>query len=69
MAHIYKRRNQFWICYYANGNKIQKSLGTDNERIARDKKKKIEYQLSIGDLQITIRLPLTKVLEDFCKYL
>ena len=69
MAHIYRRRKQFWICYYVNGKKIQKSLGTDNERIARDKKKKIEYQLSIGDLHITSRLPLTNTLDDFCKYL
>ncbi len=69
MAHIYKRRKQFWVCYYVNGKKIQKSLATDNERIARDKKKKIEYQLAIGDLQITSRLPLLNVLEDFCKYL
>ena len=69
MAHIYRRRKQFWVCYYVNGKKIQKSLGTDKERIARDKKRKIEYQLSIGDLQITSRLPLTNVLEDFCKYL
>ena len=58
MAHIYRRRKQFWVCYYVNGKKIQKSLGTDNERIARDKKRKVEYQLSIGDLQITSRLPL-----------
>jgi hypothetical protein len=69
MAHIYKRRKQFWICYYVHGKKIQKSLATDNERIARDKKRKIEYQLSIGDLQITSRLPLINILEDFCKYL
>jgi len=36
MAHLYKRRKQFWICYYVNGRKIQKSLNTDNERIATD---------------------------------
>ena len=69
MAHLYKRRRQFWICYYINGKKIQKSLATDNERIARDKKRKIEYELSIGDLHVTSKLPLPIVLENFCKYL
>ncbi len=69
MAHLYRRRRQFWICYYVNGKRIQKSLDTDNERIARDKKRKIEYQLSIGDLHVASKLPLPNVLEDFCKYI
>jgi len=69
MAHLYKRRRQFWICYYVNGQRVQESLKTDNERIARDKKRKIEYELSLGDLHVTSRLPLPVVLEDFCKYL
>ncbi len=68
MAHLYKRRRQFWICYYVNGQRVQKSLKTDNERIARDKKRKIEYELSLGDFHITSRLLLPVVLEDFSKY-
>jgi hypothetical protein len=52
MAHLYKRRNKYWICYYVKGEKIQESLHTDNERIAREKKRKIEYDLSIGNLHI-----------------
>ena len=69
MAHIYKRRKQFWICYYVHGRRVQKSLHTDNERIAKDKKLKIEYQLSIGELHLASRLPLPATLEDFCRYL
>ena len=69
MAHLYKRRKQFWICYYVNGKRIQESLKTDNERIAVDKKRKIEYELSLGDLHITSKLLLPIILEDFCKYL
>jgi integrase len=68
MAYLYKRRKQYWACYYVDGRKIQKSLNTDNERIARDKKRKIEYELSIGDLHIASKLPLTMVLEAFCNY-
>lgn len=69
MAHLYKRRQQFWICYYVGGQRIQKSLHTDNERIARDKKRKIEYELSLGDLHVTSKTLLPVILEDFCKYL
>jgi hypothetical protein len=69
MAHLYKRRNQYWICYYVNGKKIQESLSTDNDRVARDKKKKIEYELGIGDLHLASKLPLPVTLETFCKYL
>ncbi|MBN2136967.1 MAG: tyrosine-type recombinase/integrase, partial [Sedimentisphaerales bacterium] len=69
MAHLYKRGRKFWLCYYINGQRVQKPLYTDNERIARDKKRKIEYELTIGDLHVTSKLPLPVVLEDFCKYL
>jgi len=69
MAHLYKRRNKYWICYYVKGEKIQKSLHTDNERIARDKKRKIEYDLSIGNLHVASQLLLPLILEDFCRYL
>jgi hypothetical protein len=69
MAHLYRRRKQFWICYYINGQRVQKSLRTDNERIARDRKRKIEYELSLGDLQVASSIPLPVILEGFCRYL
>ncbi len=40
MAHLYKRRNKYWICYYVKG----------------EKKRKIEYDLSIGSLHIASQL-------------
>ncbi len=69
MAHLYKRRNKYWICYYVRGEKVQESLHTENERIAREKKRKIEYDLSIGNLHIASQLSLPLILEDFCRYL
>ena len=69
MAHLYKRRNKYWICYYVKGEKIQESLHTDSGHIAREKKRKIEYDLSIGNLHIASQLPLALILEDFCRYL
>ena len=39
MACIYRRGNRFWISYYVGAKQIKKSLGTDNERVARSKLK------------------------------
>lgn len=69
MACLYKRKGRYWIAYRLDGRLIQKSLWTANERIARDKKRKIEYELAVGDLQITSKLPLPTLLEAFCSYL
>jgi hypothetical protein len=52
------RGERFWIAYYLNGRLIQKSLRTAIERVARDKKRKIEYELAVGDLQVVSKLPL-----------
>jgi hypothetical protein len=69
MASLYKRGEWFWIAYYANGEHVQKSLGTNNERIAKEKQKRIEYELSIGELQAASRLPIRTVLQKFCEHL
>ena len=47
MASIYKRGNKYWVSYYINNKQIKKSLGTDNERVARSKVRKIEYELAL----------------------
>jgi len=69
VASLYKRRKKFWISYYLDGKLVQKSLKTDNERVARAKKKKIEYELSIGDLHLATQLPLPAITEAFCQHL
>ncbi len=69
MVCVYKRRKQYWISYYVNGQQIRQSLHTTNERVALARKKRIEYELSLGDLQMASQLPLVPVLEAFCKYL
>ena len=69
MASMYRRRKQYWISYYVNGEQIKKSLRTSNERVALAKKRRIEYELSLGDLHAASQLPLAPVLETFCKHL
>lgn len=69
MAHLYKRGRQFWLSYYLNSKLVQKSLKTKNERLARSKKKRLEYELALGDLQVASKTPLSPILEVFCKEL
>ena len=69
MACLYKRGERFWIAYYLDGKLVQRSLRTTNTRVARDKKRKIEYELAIGDLHAASKLPLSAVLEAFCSHL
>ena len=69
MACLYKRRTQYWVSYYLNGRQVQKSLHTDDPRIARDKLRKIDYELSLGDLPQASRLHLPTLLEEFCGHL
>ena len=69
MAHLYKRGCKFWISYYLSGKLVQKSLKTKNERVALTKKKRIEYELALGDLHVASKTPLSAMLESFCKEL
>ena len=48
MACLYKRGGVYWIAYRVGGRVIQESLRTKNERLARNKRRKIEYELAVG---------------------
>ena len=69
MASVYKRGNKYWVSYYINNKQIKKSLGTDNERVARSKVRKFEYELALGDLHVASKIPLPAILQAFCKEL
>jgi len=69
MASLYKRKNQFWVSYYIGESQVKKSLRTTNERVARDKFKKLEYELALGELHLASKLPVPTILEAFCKEL
>ena|GEM_PF-5219554 len=58
MASLYKRGKRYWVGYTLNGERVERSLFTTNLRVARDKKRKIEYELAIGDLDQASKLPL-----------
>ena len=69
MASLYKRGRFYWVSYWVNGKQRQKSLHTKAERVARDKLKRLEYELAIGDLQVASRLPIRVVLQELCDHL
>ena len=69
MASLYKRGSRYWIGYTVNGRRVDRSLFTTNLRVARDKKRRLEYELAIGDLQQASKLPLASVLAAFCRHL
>lgn len=69
MACLYRRGRIFWISYYIGDKQIKKSLNTTNERLARSKLKKVEYDLALGDLHVASKLPLPSILEAFCREL
>ena len=48
-----------------NGRRVDRSLFTTNRRVARDKKRRIEYELAVGDLHQASQLPLAPTLETF----
>jgi hypothetical protein len=69
MARLYKRGRQYWIGYYVSGDLVQRSLCTTDERIARAKKKRLEYDLTLGELHVASKTPLSTILEAFCQEL
>jgi len=69
MACLYKRRRKYWVSYVLDGELIQKSLRTENERLAKAKVKQIESELTLGSHEVTSKLPLGPALEPFCTHL
>ena len=69
MASLFRRGSVWWIDACSKGKRMRWSLGTTNERIARRKLKKYEYEQSTGDLELPSVTPLEPFLEAFCEYL
>jgi integrase len=69
MACVYKRGKCYWISYYVGRTQVQESLHTSNERVAKAKKKRLEYDLALGDLHVASKTPLSAIMEAFCQEL
>jgi len=69
MASLFKRRMQYWVSFYLDGKQVRRSLKTTNEKVAKAKVRRIEYELEIGDLQMASKLHLATILQAFCRHL
>ena len=50
MASIYKRGKIWWIKYHVKGSRVQRSLHTADERVARARRSRLEYDLATNGL-------------------
>ncbi|MHC4993499.1 MAG: tyrosine-type recombinase/integrase [Planctomycetota bacterium] len=69
MASIYKRGTTWWVHYYVNGKSVDRSLRTGNERIARDRKRKLEAANEMDQLDAPSSTPITMIVQQYVEYL
>ena len=67
MASIYKRGHVWWVHYLVGGKSVSKSLKTTNERVALDRKKKLEAMAVTDQLPQPSNTPVESLLESFCR--
>ena len=48
------------------GKQVQKSLLTSSEKVAMAKKRRLDYELSLGDLHVASQLPITTGSSGLC---
>lgn len=68
MAAVYRRGRTFQVAYRRNGRLIQRSLGTRNERVARDRARQIDRELLLNEGEIVSQLPLATIVAAFCEF-
>ena len=69
MVSIYKRGRVWWVHYLVGGKSVSKSLKTTSERVALDRKKKLEAMAVTDQLPHPSNTPVESLLESFCQYL
>ena len=69
MASIYKRGNVWWIHYHVGGQSVCRSLKTRSERVAEEKRKRLEALEVTDQLGQPSSTPIKPFLQDFCEFL
>ena len=69
MATLFRRGKVWWMNAGVAGQRLRWSLDTTDERIARHKLKKFEYEHATGDLTLPSVTPLAPFLQAFCEHL
>ncbi len=69
MATLYRRGKVWWVYSGVKGERYRWSLETTDERTAKLKLRKIEYQQATGDLDLPSVTPIDLFLQSFCEHL
>ena len=69
MASIYKRGRIWWIHYLIGGKSVSRSLRTPHERVALEKKKRLEALEVTGQLKKPSNTPVDDFVQSFCEFL
>jgi len=69
MASIYKRGPIWWIHYLVGGKSVSRSLRTSNERVALEKKRRLEALEVTGQLRKPSNTPFDDFRQSFCEFL
>ncbi len=68
MATLFRRGNTWWIYASCKGKRHRWSLRTTDQRIAKQKLRKHEYELQTRGLELPTVTPLEPFLESFCEH-
>ena len=69
MASIYKRGNVWWVHYHVTGRSVCRSLKTTSQRVAEDKRKRLEALGVTDQLGGPSSTPIKPFLQAFSEYL
>jgi len=69
MASIYRRGKTWWVHYYVGGRPVSRSLKTDSEREALEKKKRLEALDATDRLVRPSSIEIESFLQSFCEFL
>ena len=69
MASIFKRGSVWWIHYYVGGKPVNRSLRTTEQRVALDKKQRLEAFEITDQLAAPSNTPIRACVQSFCDYL
>ena len=69
MAKLFRKGKTWWVTYYVGKRRRRESLQTTDIRIAKRKLRKLEYQASIGELELPSATPIVPFLGAFCEHL
>ena len=69
MASIYRRGRIWWVHYLVGGKSVSRSPKTTSERVAQDRRKKLEALELTDQLFEPSKTPVASIVQEFCEFL